>query len=283
MIERLCGHRHVESLTDGSSKRGNKMVAEPNLTVIIPAYNEAERIVGTLTAISSYLTQRNRAFEIIVIADGTDRTKELAQEFAAQSRASVLVAGSTERRGKGRAVREGIEMSRGRIIGFLDADYKTPIEEVEKLLPWLEDGYDVAIGSRALSESRVEVPQPLYRRLGSQVFGVTMHLMTGLWQIRDTQCGFKFFQGHVARDLFRQQRVDGYMFDVEVLCLAKRNGYRIKEVPIKWRDDGDSRLNMAAMRQNIIDMLWIRFTSSRKMLPAAPDTVEIVGKPTESR
>jgi dolichyl-phosphate beta-glucosyltransferase len=259
------------------------MAAEPNLSVIVPAYNEAGRIVSTLEAISSYLTQHGQAFEIIVLADGTDKTRELAQEFAARSTALVRVGGSTERRGKGRAVREGVEMSRGRIVGFLDADYKTPIEEVAKLLPWLEAGYDLAIGSRALSDSRVEVSQPLYRRLGSRVFGVTMHLMTGLWQIRDTQCGFKFFQGRVARDLFRQQKVDGYMFDVEVLCLAKRGGYRIKEVPIKWCDDGDSRFDLAAMKQDVIDMFRIRLTSSRKMLPASTEAVDLVGKPTESR
>jgi dolichyl-phosphate beta-glucosyltransferase len=259
------------------------MAAEPELSVIIPAYNEAARIVETLSAVSSHLQQRKHSFEIIVLADGTDKTRERAQEFAVRSTAPVLVGGSTERRGKGRAVREGVAMSSGRIVGFLDADYKTPIEELEKLLPFLHQGYHIAIGSRALSGSRVEVAQPLYRRLGSKVFGLSMHLMTGLWQIHDTQCGFKFFQGAVARDLFSRQRVDGYMFDVEILCLAKRSGYRIKEVPIRWRDDGDSRLDLATSKQNIIDIFRIRLASPRPMLPPAGQTVELAGKPTESQ
>jgi dolichyl-phosphate beta-glucosyltransferase len=259
------------------------MVAEPELSVIIPAYNEAARIVHTLKATESYLAHRGYSFEIIVIADGSDKTRELSQDYAAQSSAFVHVGGTTERRGKGRAIREGVEMSRGEIVGFIDADYKTPIEECEKLLPWLKKGYDLAIGSRALSDSRVEIPQPLYRRLGSKMFAITMHVMTGLWQIHDTQCGFKFFKRSVARALFRRQAVDGYMFDVEILCLARQMGFAIKEVPIAWRDDGDSRLNVATMKQNIIDIFRIRFATSAKMLPAATETVELAAKPTETR
>jgi dolichyl-phosphate beta-glucosyltransferase len=259
------------------------MATEPELSVIIPAYNEAERIVDKLTVVSSYLQQREHSFEIIVLADGTDQTRERAQAFSVQSASSVLVGGSTERRGKGRAIRDGVAMSSGRIVGFLDADYKTPIEEIEKLLPFLHQGYDITIGSRAVSGAKIEVAQPLYRRLGSKVFGFTMHLMTGLWHVHDTQCGFKFFQGPVARDLFSRQTIDGYMFDVEILCLAKRSGYRMKEVPIRWRDDGDSRLDLATSRQNIIDMFRIRFTSPRPMLLPTEQAVELVGKPTETQ
>jgi len=246
------------------------MTATPDLSIVVPAYNEAKRIGETLAAIASHLRERHPSFELIVIADGDDGTREKAQEFATQSGAPVMVGGSPARRGKGRGIREGVDRSQGRIVGFVDADYKTPIEEVDKLLPWLENGYDIAIGSRALTESRVEIAQPLYRRVGSRVFGMAMHLTTGLWQIRDTQCGFKFFQGAVARDLFGRQRVDGYMFDVEVLYLAHRSGYRIKEVGVKWRDDGDSRLDLLAGNwQNAIDILRIRFASSAPSLPAS--------------
>ena len=120
--------------------------------------------------------------------------------------------------------------ARGSVVGFVDADDKTPIEELDKLLPWLEQGYDVVIGSRGLAESRIEVAQRWYRRLGSRAFGVLMHLVMGLPHVRDTQCGFKFFRGPVARDLFARQRIDGYMFDIEILHLAARSGYRVKEV-----------------------------------------------------
>jgi dolichyl-phosphate beta-glucosyltransferase len=217
---------------------------------------------------------------VIVVADGNDGTREKAQEFAARSNAPVQVGGSASRRGKGRGIRDGIAMASGRIVGFVDADYKTPIEEIEKLLPWLEDGYDVAIGSRGMNESKIEVAQPIYRRIGSRAFGVAMHLTTGLWGIRDTQCGFKFFKAAIARNLFDRQRIDGYMFDVEILYLAHRSGYRIKEVGVRWRDDGDSRLNLVSGNwQNMLDILRIRLTARPALMSADKRAAELVGKP----
>jgi dolichyl-phosphate beta-glucosyltransferase len=261
------------------STRRKNMTASPDLSIVVPAYNEAKRIVGTLDAIASYLKDRRPSFEIIVIADGNDGTLQKAQEFATQSGFRMQVRGSVARRGKGLGIREGMALASGRIVGFVDADYKTPIEEIEKLLPWLEDGYDIAIGSRATRESAIEVAQPLYRRIGSRAFGVAMHLTTGLWGIHDTQCGFKFFQGPVARDLFSRQQIDGYMFDVEVLYLAHRSRYRIKEVGVRWRDDGDSRLDLVAGNwQNMIDILRIRLTTRPALPPAARQAVELKRK-----
>ncbi len=118
-------------------------------------------------------------------------------------------------------------MRTGDVIGFIDADNKTPIAEFDKVEPLLSDGCDVVIGSRGLRASRIERAQPLYRRLGSRGFGLFMHACVGLNDIPDTQCGFKFFRGDVARDLFRLQQIDGYMFDVEILYLARQLGYRI--------------------------------------------------------
>ena len=110
-----------------------------------------------------------------------------------------------------------------------------------------------------MPESRIEAPQPLYRQLGSRAFGVFMHLTLGLWHVRDTQCGFKFFEGELARELFARQRIDGYMFDVEILYLAGRSGYRIKEVGVRWRDDHDSRLDLVAGNwRNLKDLVRIR-------------------------
>jgi dolichyl-phosphate beta-glucosyltransferase len=152
----------------------------------------------------------------------------------------------------------------------MDADYKTPIEDLPRLLVWLDRGYDVVIGSRAGPEARVEVPQPVYRRVGSRVFGLAMHLTVGLWDIVDTQCGFKCFTGAAARDLFARQRIDGYMFDVEVLYLAKRSGYRIKQVGVRWRDDADSRLDLVAGNwTNALDLLRIRFGRHPTPVPGA--------------
>jgi dolichyl-phosphate beta-glucosyltransferase len=259
------------------------MTPRPDLSIVVPAYNEAKTIVATLDAIVSYLRHRPYSFEIIVIADGTDGTRERAREFAANAAEPILIGGSEQRRGKGRGIREGIDISSGRTVGFVDADYKTPIEEIEKLLPALDGGYDIAIGSRGLTDSRIEVAQPLHRRLGAKAFRLAMHLTTGLWAIGDTQCGFKFFRGEVARDLFRRQRIDGYMFDVEILYLAHHSGYRIKEVGVRWRDDGDSRLDLLSGNiENMIDILKIRF-GSPPLLPPAVDVVPFVVKPNERR
>lgn len=231
----------------------------PSLSLILPAYNEVARIRQAIEQSRSYLDQRRISHEIIVAADGDDGTREVVADMARYDpRLSVL--GSVERGGKGRGIRLGVQRAAGQIIGFADADFKTPIEEVDKLLPWFGEGYDLVIGSRAVAESRIENPQPLYRQLGSRCFAVAMHLILGLWHIRDTQCGFKFFRAPVARDLFRRQRIDGYMFDVEILHLAELSGYHIKEVGVRWRDDGDSRLQLVAGNwRNMLDILRIRF------------------------
>src|SRR5205823_3343742 len=125
---------------------------------------------------------------------------------------------------KGIGIREAVRLAKGNIIGFADADNKTPIEEFEKFLPLLAGDSDVVIGSRAGPQARIERPQPLHRRLGSKAFGLAMHLVAGLHDIPDTQCGFKFFKREAALDLFNRQRIDGYMFDVEVLYLARKAG-----------------------------------------------------------
>ncbi len=243
------------------------MAGTPCLSLILPAYNEVGRIRQTIEQTRSYLVQRRIVHEIIVVADGDDGTREVVAEMArSDPRLSVL--GSVKRGGKGRGIRLGVQQAVGQIIGFADADFKTPIEELDKLLPWFSEGYDIVIGSRALAESRIETPQPLYRQVGSRAFALAMHTILGLWHIHDTQCGFKFFRAAVARDLFRRQRIDGYMFDVEILHLAERIGYHIKEVGVRWRDDGDSRLQLVAGNwRNMLDILRIRFGKT-KLSPA---------------
>jgi dolichyl-phosphate beta-glucosyltransferase len=247
---------------------------EPYLSVIMPAYNEAASIGPTLTSIRAYLDTLPGGYEIIVSADGTDGTREKVAELA-QRDPRISVIGSRERGGKGRGIRTAMARTRGALVGFVDADNKTPIEDLGQVLPWFDRGFDVVIGSRALAESRIEVPQPWYRRFGSQLFGIGMHLTLGLWDIRDTQCGFKFFRGGVGRRLFARQRIDGYMFDVEVLRLAVLSGYRIKEVPVRWRDDGDTRLDLIAGNwRNFVDILRIRFgavapEAARSLAPGA--------------
>src|SRR5262249_13388851 len=150
--------------------------------------------------------KQNYSYEIIVCVDGNDGTREIATELS-HSDQRIAVLGESKRAGKGLAIRRGVARSAGRLVGFADADYKVPITEIEKLLPWFSKGYDIVIGSRGVMDSRLEVLPPLHRRLGSRAFAVIMHSLIGLWDIHDTQCGFKFFLQPVARALFSRQRV----------------------------------------------------------------------------
>jgi glycosyltransferase involved in cell wall biosynthesis len=235
------------------------MSDQPYLSLILPAYNEAGRIRQAIEWTQAHLERRRLSHEILVVADGDDGTRDIVRALGERDR-RLHVHGSVERRGKGHGVRLGVRHSRGQIVGFFDADYKVPIEEIDKVLAEFARGYDVVIGSRRRDGAQVEKAQPLYRRLGSLAFARVVHLLIGLKEVRDTQCGFKFFRSPVAHDLFGRQRIDGYMFDVEVLYLAARSGYRIKEVGVRWRDDGDSRSrpvfdNLRYMK----DILRIRF------------------------
>jgi dolichyl-phosphate beta-glucosyltransferase len=251
-----------------------QMSEKPYLSLILPAYNEVRSIGATIQGVQEHLEQRC-TYEIIVAADGDDGTRERVAELArSDPRLSVL--GSVERGGKGRGIRLAVARARGHIIGFADADNKVPIEELDKVLPWLDQGYDIVIGSRGVADARIEVAQPWFRRLGSRLFAIGMHMVLGLWHIHDTQCGFKFFRGDVARDLFARQKIDGYMFDVEVLHLAHKCGHRIKEVGVRWRDDGDTRLRLVAGNwRNFVDILRIRFGRPHPRTAAtAPAEVE---------
>jgi dolichyl-phosphate beta-glucosyltransferase len=237
------------------------------ITLILPAYNEADRIAQTIREATAYFAERRLTYEIIVAADGDDGTRELVAEMATTDRALRAI-GSVERRGKGHGIRQAVALAGGAIIGFADADNKTPMTEFDKFEPWLRDGYEVVIGSRGLPESRIERAQPLHRRVGARGFGFLMHAVVGLHDIIDTQCGFKFFQRAAALNLFGRQRVDGYMFDVEILYLARQAGYRIAQVPVRWRDDGDSRLRLLSGNvRNLIDLIGIRVANSRRPTP----------------
>jgi dolichyl-phosphate beta-glucosyltransferase len=233
-------------------------MSSPDVSLILPAYNEAHAIAGAIAEARGYFQARGLAAEIIVAADGGDGTRELVRELAVNDPALKAI-GHRERAGKGRGVREGVALAAGAIIGYADADRKVPIEEFAAVEPWLSQGFEVVLGSRALAASRVERRPPLYRRMGSRGFAVFMQAVVGLPGIFDTQCGFKFFSRGAAKRVFSHQRVDGYMFDVEILAIAQRLGYRIKEVPVRWRDDGDSRLDLVSGNlRNVRDLFRIR-------------------------
>jgi dolichyl-phosphate beta-glucosyltransferase len=228
------------------------------LSIVIPAYNEAKRLPGTLPRMIEYAQRLGENVEIIVVDDGSsDGTGDIAAELGGAC-GFVTVLRIDEDRGKGAAVRHGMLAARLGHVLFTDADLSTPIEEAAKLRAALTDGADVAIGSRRLAGSDVQVHQPWLRELAGRTFSgiVSVLLLPG---IRDSQCGFKAFRWSAARALFGRQRLDGFGFDAEVLWLARRLGYRVAEVPIVWRDD--RRSNVRLVRDSggmLLDLARIR-------------------------
>ena len=227
----------------GTSPRSvERQEEQPYLSVVIPAYNEASRLPSTIDKVMAYLAGQDYPYEVLVVDDGsTDATPRLAEQGAKKHQYLRVV--RNPHRGKGFAVRTGMLQAKGKYILYSDADLSAPIEEVEKLLPYLEKKYHIAIGSReGVGSARYDEPQ--YRHLMGRVFNTLVRLMA-LPQFRDTQCGFKAFRKDTAHILFRNLHlygdkagdVKGAMvtgFDVEVLYLALKWGYKIKEVPVSW-------------------------------------------------
>ncbi|MFN7016101.1 MAG: dolichyl-phosphate beta-glucosyltransferase [Fimbriimonadales bacterium] len=215
----------------------------PRLSVVIPAYNEETRIERTLQRIVEYLNGRGETYEILVVSDGsTDATESLVQRFAA-THPQVQLLAYQPNRGKGYAVRYGILRARGERVLFSDADLATPIEELEKLEPYLDRGYSIAIGSRPLRESQLVVRQPFYREIAGRLFNKVVQLLA-VRGIHDTQCGFKLFTRKAAYDIFSRCRLDGFSFDFESLFYAQRLGYPIAEVPIRWMHQEGSKVRL---------------------------------------
>lgn len=217
------------------------MSASPELSIIIPAYNEASRLGPTLDRVLGWLSEQDRDAEVIVVDDGSkDATTNLVRTRARDEPRLRLVENGVNR-GKGYTVGHGVREARGQRILFSDADLSTPIEELLKLEARLTTA-EVVIGSRALPDSDLKVRQPFYRETMGRTFNLLVRLATGL-PIHDTQCGFKLFTRQAALDTFGRQKLDGFAFDVEILYLAKRLGYRIAEVPVVWLHCEASRVS----------------------------------------
>jgi dolichyl-phosphate beta-glucosyltransferase len=219
------------------------MRPQPDLSIVIPAYNEEARLTPTLRDYQAYCRASGRAAEIIVVDDGSlDTTSVVVERFAADH-PEVRLIRLAENRGKGYAVRTGVVNARGKLVLFADADGATPLEEIERLEAALREGADVAIGSRAVEAAGVRVNARVYRRLMGRIFHRLVETLT-VRGVHDTQCGFKLFRGVVAQDLFSRMRMRGFSFDVEVLMMAQRRGYRIAEVPVNWTHQPGSKVNL---------------------------------------
>jgi dolichyl-phosphate beta-glucosyltransferase len=214
-----------------------------NLSVVIPAFNEERRLGDTLEEIRLFMERNGYEYEVIVVDDGSsDDTVKVAQ-VSRLAKASRLELVSNERnRGKGYSVREGLGKARGDLVLITDADLSTPIRDLHKLMGALKAGGDVAIGSRSIPGADVQVSQPFYRVLMGKIFNlfVRSFVMGGLI---DTQCGFKLIKKECINDIIGHMRLDGFTYDVEMLYLASKKGYRIKEVPVVWRDSAGSKVD----------------------------------------
>lgn len=212
------------------------------LSIIIPAYNEEKRVLPTLAKIGAYLSKRGFPYEIIIVDDGsTDNTLHMVKNFAC-SHNHIAVLANERNSGKGYSVKKGMLSAKGKYIFFTDADLSTPIEEIEKCLPYLTDGYDVVIGSRSLPESDITIHQPWYREKMGKIFNFMVHMVL-IQGIVDTQCGFKGFKKEVVKTVFTRCSIDGFSFDVEALYLARKFNFKIKELPIRWENSALSKVN----------------------------------------
>jgi len=210
------------------------------VSVIIPAYNEERRIGKTLQEIIQYLDRKGFQYEIIVVDDGSRDDTRNAVARAGNEKTRMLQNGANK--GKGYSVRKGIMDARQDLVLFSDSDLATPIEEFEKLLEQTDKGYDIAIASRNLKESKIAVSQPFYRQIMGKTFPFIVKAILGL-RIRDTQCGFKLFKAEAAKRIAQLQAIDRFAFDAEMLFLAKRLGYKICEVPVAWMDKKGSKVS----------------------------------------
>jgi len=228
------------SYTAYQAWRDRPITEPPWLSVVIPAFNEAERILPTVAAIAAHLSAYGRPWELIVSDDGsTDDTVERLQML---DMANLRVVQAPANAGKGAAVRRGVMSARGELILFADADNSTPIEEADLLLAAVDGGEaEVAIGSRAVAGAE-EASKSLLRRILSGTSRALARRVLAV-SLADTQCGFKLFRARVARDLFASQRIDGFAFDMEVLYLAARRGYRIAEIAVRWVDAPGSKVD----------------------------------------
>lgn len=230
-------------------------------TIVIPAYNESARLAASLEKVLAYVHAQNWNAEVIVINDGSrDNTADIARTFAAKDPTLRLIE-NPGNRGKGYSVRNGMLHAKGEIILFSDADLSSPIEEASKLLAALDQGADIAIGSRWLRAETQTHRQPLYRQLFGRVFNLLLRLTLGL-NFKDTQCGFKAFRQPAVTAVFPLQKIERWGFDPEILFLARKLGFEVKEVPVLWGHSGGTRINpLVDGSRMFLEMLRIRWYS----------------------
>lgn len=234
---------------------------KPYLSVIIPAYNEAKRLPLTLIDIDKHLAAVNFDYEIIVVDNNSsDATLEIAQRFIPLIKNLKVI--ECKIQGKGAAVKKGILEAKGEIRLFTDADNSTSIDHFFKMEPYFKEGYDVVIGSRDVPGAQLDPPQPWYRNLLGDLGNIFIQLMV-LKGIKDTQCGFKAFSEKAALSIFPLSEIKGWGFDVEILALARKMGYKIKEIPVHWVNSSFSHVKPSAYLNVLLEVVKIKIRLMR--------------------
>jgi len=263
------------------------MTSHPQLSIVIPAYNESHRIESALERVTSCIDTKGWDAEVLVVDDGSkDTTAAIVQSWMTNHPRLHLIQNSGNR-GKGYSVRNGLLQAAGDIVMFTDADLSAPMEEAERLIAAIQDGADVAIGSRWLDRTRQSIRQPLYRRFFGRCFNAITRTVMGL-PFKDTQCGFKAFRRPVAQVIFRLQTIERWGFDPEILFIASKLKYVIREVPVTWGHDERSRISYLKDGLKMLeDMARIRFNSLAgrydEAIAAMKDTSAMITPVTPSR
>lgn len=228
-----------------------------DISIVFPAYNEAKRIESTIVKVNSFLKKHFKEYEIIVVDDcSSDNTSTIVSRFD-----HVRVLCNKKNMGKGYSVKKGIMNAKYSLVLFSDSDLATPIEELEKFLKYIDDGYDIVIASRNLKGSDIKVKQPFYRQLMGKTFPFFVNLIA-VGGFKDTQCGFKLFKTPAAKRIFSLQKLNGFSFDVEILFIAKKLGYKIKEAPVVWIDKAGSKVSpLKHSIKMFLDLFRIRLNS----------------------
>lgn len=228
------------------------------LSVIIPAYNESERIAATLLEMDKYFGAQNYDYEIIVVVDGArDNTAEVVGKMLGQIKNLVLI-DNKENHGKGWVVRQGMLKAQGELRLFADADNSTSIDQIAKFFPYIDQGYDVVIGSIEIAGAKVNEHAQWYRRFVGHVAKYLIRVVAGIWEIHDSQRGFKLFTQKAAQDVFSRGKIDRFGFDFEILAIAKKHNYKIKEVPVIWNNAGGSTVNLKSYIDTFKDLAKVR-------------------------
>jgi len=235
-----------------------------HLSVVIPSYNEEKRIPKTLADIDKYLSKQSYSYEIIVVSDGSkDGTAKVVKGLMPKVKNLRLI-DNKKNHGKGYVTRQGLLEAKGDYRLFTDADNSTSIDQVEKMWPWFEKGFNIVIGSREVKGAVLSPPQPWMRRQTGAAFRLLTNIFTGLWSIRDTQCGFKGFSRKAAEDVLPRCKIDRFSFDAEILVLAKKLGYKTKEIPVTWKNDLESKVSFKSMAKMGFDLVKIRMNLIKK-------------------